>query len=149
MTHPVSQTRSNLGGIFAVGAGAIGGAIIGIFFLAMKNPIGLVGPIVGAAVGGYVYRRASGDNAKSETVSEHGHDAETNTSISSRQRRGHAIGLAVAFLVLGPAGAATFCWIMQGRDVGEPPFGAVMLFGIVAGLAGFSGSLFLPRTDGR
>ena len=38
-----------------------------------------------------------------------------------------------------------FCWLMQGRDVAEPPFSAVLLFGIVAGLAGFTGSLFLAR----
>lgn len=145
MPQRKSARRSNLAGIFAVGVGAIGGTILGIPFLAVKNPVGLLGPIVGAAVGGFLYRLSSADAAKMKTASGAEGSTETDPTVNTRKQGGPAIGAGLAFLVLGPVLAALLCWLMQTRNAAHPAFSAVMLFGIVAGVAGFTGSILLTR----
>ena len=48
--------RGNVSGIISVGIGAIAGTILGLPFLAMKNAIGLLGPVVGVVAGGLLHR---------------------------------------------------------------------------------------------
>ena len=50
--------RGNVSGIISVGIGAIAGTILGLPFLAMKNAIGLLGPVVGVVAGGLLAPQA-------------------------------------------------------------------------------------------
>lgn len=140
-----SARRGNLAGILAVGVGAIGGTILGIHFLASKNPIGLLGPILGAAVGGFLHRHSRTRTAKTMGNSEAATNTQADTTENTRPEGGPAIGAGVAFLVLGPVMAGLLYWLMQSGNEGHPPFIAIMLFGITAGVAGFTGSMFLTR----
>ena len=139
-----SAKRGDLAGILAVGVGAIGGTILGIPFLASKNPVGLLGPILGAAVGGFLHRCSRTDTPKTTTNSGAATNTEADTADNTCNEGGPAIGTGVAFLVLGPVVAGLFYWLIQSGNDG-PTFIAFMLFGIIAGVAGFTGSMFLTR----
>ena len=117
------------GDIVVLGIGAILGTLLAIPFLARKNGLGFIGPLVGAILGALWSRARSRRQSIRATVPVRGW--------------GRPVGVGLSFLILSPIIAGACCYYVLGEPTGTAYFSAVVSLGLFVGVVGFIGSMFL------